>query len=134
MLPAASYPAPKRRKRHRWVAATRKQIPNPYREYLDECQACVRACVNCILRENRDQPQVASDRLELLWQCAQVCRTSASLIATNEKGARAFATVCSSMCCECAQACEAVDDECFRHCAKACLSCAAASLVLADPG
>ena len=92
---------------------------------LRACHECVAACLQCAtacLQE--DDPKPMANCIALDFECAEICRLAASIIASD-------GTQKSAVCAVCADACEACAAECVKHgmdhcqkCAEACKRCA----------
>ncbi|QJE02468.1 four-helix bundle copper-binding protein [Massilia forsythiae] len=103
-----------------------------FQDCIDACNACADACDNCAAMCLGEEDVKAMARcISNDIDCAQLCRTAASLMSRNSVHAAA-------MCRLCAQACEACATECARHdmahcqqCAAACKDCAAACAQMA---
>jgi hypothetical protein len=93
---------------------------------IDECLSCYRVCMEtlifCIAQGGRHaEPR----HLQLLMDCAEICRTSADFMLRGSELHVETCAVCADVCERCAQSCDAMgDDATMRACAEACRRCA----------
>lgn len=62
-------------------------------------------------------------QLELLRDCADICHSTAGIIARNSHLARMMAHVCAHICEVCGNECAKFMDHHSQHCARVCLHC-----------
>ncbi len=89
---------------------------------LDICVAACNFCASACLKEDDVKMMVQCVRLDM--DCAEVCKTTAILLARDSQHGK-------HMLKECIELCEACAEECGKHkydhcqaCAKACKECA----------
>ena len=90
-------------------------------ETLLGCATACEECFNSCLQE--DDVTMLADCIRLDRDCAQVCRLTASLLASGSAYAGEFVDICSDVCAGCARECEKHDHEHCRVCAEACRQC-----------
>ncbi len=97
---------------------------------IDTCLACHRACTEALGRCLAcGGDHVASEHLNLLLDCAEVCRTSANLMMRGSERHGMTCGVCAQVCEDCAKEC---DDSDHADCADACRACADSCKVMAS--
>lgn len=89
---------------------------------LDICVAACNFCASSCLKE--DNVQMMAKCISIDMDCAEVCRTTAILLARDSNHGKHLLR-------ECIEICEACEAECSKHetahcmaCAKACRECA----------
>lgn len=88
-------------------------------ECATECENCFDSCL-----ENKRTEELVK-QIRLCRDCAKICYTTSSFIASNSAHAKHLAKECAEICRECAKACsnkENVEDE-LSPCAKICREC-----------
>lgn len=97
-----------------------------YQACIQACYACAAACDHCAascLQE--DDVKMMARCIALDMDCAQICRTAASMMTRDSIFAKAICKLCADVC----QAC---GDECRKHAAIHCQQCAQACQDCAD--
>lgn len=92
------------------------------RECLKRCEECARVCWETIAYcAQQGGRHVEAAHLETLLDCAQICDTSASLLARGSGLHASHCGVCAEACKRCEESCEQfADDAQMRACAAAC--------------
>lgn len=102
-----------------------KIIPNDELiKKLDICIAACNFCASACLKEEHVHmlAQCISNNID----CAEVCRTSAILLARNSKHGKHLLKECIELCETCAAECEQHEHDHCQACARACRECAEA--------
>lgn len=105
-------------------------IAQKYQDCIDACQVCAVSCDNCLeadLRETDHLPMLANC-IRLNRDCAKLCYTSVTFMASDSLFAHQVCELCAQVCDACAEECEKhaqMHDHC-RECAEACRRCAEA--------
>jgi hypothetical protein len=76
---------------------------------------------------------VTKPLLQLLIDCAEICKTTSGFLLRGSTLQQKVAVVCAEACEECAQRCEQIDDDRLRQCAEVCGRSADACRNLAGP-
>jgi len=100
-------------------------IPN--HELIEKIDICVAACNFCAsscLKE--DNVKMMSECIALDMDCADVCRTTSTLLARNSIHAKHLLKECIEICEACAAECTKHEHDHCQSCAKACIRCAEA--------
>ncbi|CAN5505285.1 four-helix bundle copper-binding protein [soil metagenome] len=96
-------------------------------ELLQKLAQCAAACENCAdacLGEDDVKMMVQCIRLDR--DCAKICYTTASFIASHSQNAQALVKVCEDLCRKCADECGKHEHDHCQECARACRECAEA--------
>ena len=81
----------------------------------------------------RGRPHAAAAHIELLRDCAEICRTSADFLLRASKNHSITCGACAVVCEACADDCAAFnDDDDMRRCADTCRRCAASCRSMAS--
>lgn len=99
---------------------------------LAECAATCEMCADACLDEENIKMMVECIRLDR--DCAKICYTTASLIASNSGNAESLVTVCEEICRRCADECAQHETDHCRECARVCEECAEACRSYAGVG
>ena len=102
---------------------------NSMEECIKECLACFQSCISCISHCLVQGGKFAEPKhIGLMQECAEVCRTSATLMVSKGQFSFEFCQLCATVCDACAQSCLNVDpnDSMMQECADECRKCAAA--------
>jgi hypothetical protein len=102
------------------------QLTVELEECVRHCRECQRECVETLehcLRQGGEQ--AASNRIVMLFDCAEICETAASFLIRRSDLHGAVCGVCAEICSRCAEDCEDfLEDERMRRCAEICRECA----------
>lgn len=103
------------------------EITSEMQECIDNCSECTNIClqtINHCLHISGRPPE--PKHIQLLAECAEICRASAKFMCLGSKHHRATCGLCAEICEECAQNCEraAANDEQMKRCGKICRTCA----------
>jgi hypothetical protein len=96
-------------------------------ECIDNCSECSNVCLQTISHcLSLGGKPAESNQIQLLAECAEICRASAKFLCLGSKHYRETCGLCAEICEECAEECERVggDDEQMKQCAKICRTCA----------
>ncbi len=100
-----------------------KIIPND--ELIKKLDICIAACNFCAascLKEEHVQHMTSCIALDM--DCAEVCRTTAVLLARDSKHGKHLLKECIELCDACAEECGRHEHAHCQACAKACRECA----------
>lgn len=95
-------------------------------ECIDNCKKCRQVCLETLeyCREKGGE-HADENHLKLLEDCAKICETSTDFMERESENHQKTCAVCADICEQCAEACEAFeDDEQMQKCAEACRECA----------
>jgi hypothetical protein len=102
------------------------------RECLRACLDCHDACLKAVTYLQQHEPAVATDHVRLLFNTAEIAKTTASLLRGDLDVAEHAGRACVELCERAARYCDRFpDDATMRACAAACRSCTAACHLLA---
>lgn len=99
---------------------------------LSECAAACEMCADACLDEEDIKKMVQCIRLDR--DCAKICHTTASFIASHSDNAQALVRVCEELCRNCGEECARHDMDHCQQCAETCRSCAEACRNFAGVG
>lgn len=91
-------------------------------EALNNCIAHCNHCADACLDEDNIKMMVPCIRLDRA--CAEICRTTANLLAANFADVKSMIQVCMEICRKCAEECGKHDHDHCQKCAEACQKCA----------
>ena len=91
---------------------------------LAECAAACEMCADACLDEQDIQMMVQYIRLDR--DCAKICYTTASFVASHSQHAEHLIRECQEICRACAEECAKHDADHCQQCAQACRECAEA--------
>jgi|APAra7269096870_1048528.scaffolds.fasta_scaffold04181_2 hypothetical protein len=99
---------------------------------IDDCLSCYRICLetamnHCLVIGGR---HLEKEHFKLMMACADLCRTTASIMLIDIEQHRIVCEACATICAACAKSCEEVGD--MEICAAACQSCATTCQKMAD--
>lgn len=97
---------------------------NKIMQQLAACAAACERCADACLDEDDIHMMVPCIRLDR--DCAKICYTTASFIASNSAHAKHLAKECEEICRACADECGKHKHEHCKQCAEACRHCAEA--------
>ena len=105
------------------TAKDRTQAMNSCIENCTEChQICLETISYCL---GKGGDHAASDHINLLSTCADICATSADAMLRGSSAHHVVCNACAEICRRCADSCEAFgDDEQMKRCAEMCRRCA----------
>lgn len=99
----------------------------PHDELIKKLDICIAACNFCAsscLKE--DHVQMMANCIATDLDCAEICRTTAVLLARNSPHAKHLLKECIEVCEACATECGKHDHDHCKACEKACTECAEA--------
>lgn len=88
---------------------------------LAECASACERCLNACLDEQDIKKMVECIRLDR--DCAAICHTTASLVASGSRFANELVDLCADICKACAEECGKHENEHCQECARACQEC-----------
>ena len=95
------------------------------RECLRACLECHEACLRAVTYLQANEAAIATEHVRLLFNTAEIVRTTASLLRGDLDVAEQVARACVQMCQRSARYCDRFPDEVtMRACSAACRSCA----------
>lgn len=92
---------------------------------IEDCLVCYRVCVETsahCLHKGGDHAEPR--HLQLMLDCAEICRTSADFMLRGSNLAARLCELCAETCEACAEDCERFKDEEMKRCAEICRRCA----------
>jgi len=109
---------------------------NARREFIDNCAACERLCVEAVVHCRTRGGEFADDAwLSVLTTCAEVCRDAVSAIQGSSEAQPGVLLACASTCERAAKFCaDFPEDKLLRACANACRNAARACTEMANLG
>ncbi len=101
------------------------QLDERMQACIQDCLACAMACeqsiTHCLCKGGK---QAAPVHIHLLSDCADLCRTSATMMARSSRFYARHCALCADVCKACEESCEQFgDDAQMRACADACRAC-----------
>lgn len=103
-----------------------------YQSCIDACLSCGTECEHCAtmcLKE--DDAKSMAECILLDRECAQVCFSTARLLAIGGSNAVLLCGVCAELCESCARECDKHETEHCQRCAEECRKCAEECLKMA---
>ncbi|MCG3204936.1 MAG: hypothetical protein KCHDKBKB_01653 [Elusimicrobia bacterium] len=106
---------------------TMTQMSNEVRQCIQNCLDCFRICeetaAHCLAIGGK---HAEASHIQVLQDCADICKTSAGFMARNSDRHGQTCGVCAKVCQECAESWEqmAGGDSLMKQCADACRRCA----------
>jgi len=91
-------------------------------EALNNCVAHCNYCADACLDE--DMVKMMVDCIRTDRACAEICSTTAKLLAANYTDVKAIVEACHKICVKCADECGKHDHQHCKDCAEACRKCA----------
>jgi hypothetical protein len=92
---------------------------------IKACYECAAECDNCAIACLQEtNPKEMTECIALDLDCADVCRTTAALLARASENAEAICALCAEICQSCADECRKHPSGHCRSCVEACLRCA----------
>lgn len=93
---------------------------------IQNCLDCHRICLQTITHcLQKGGKHAAPEHIRLLWDCAEICQTSANFILRGSSFHGDTCNVCAEICRACAEDCANFpDDEEMQACADMCRRCA----------
>src|SRR5258707_1507627 len=113
---------------HRWNSVRRRKsmqmLSVELRECIDNCVRCYEVCLSTSMGHclQTGGPHVEAQHVRLMATCAEICRTSATLMLIGTEYHPKLCTICAEVCNACAASCDQVGD--MEDSAKACRICA----------
>jgi hypothetical protein len=99
---------------------------------LDCYRVCEETLTYCLQQGGR---HAEATHIELLEDCAEICRTAAGFMARGSTHHAEVCAVCAKVCQHCAEDCARFgDDEQMRRCVDACRRCAESCAQMAGAG
>lgn len=94
---------------------------------IEHCLNCHRVCIEtsryCL---QKGGPHAEAGHVSLLWDCAEICATSADFMLRRSPLHSETCATCSVVCQRCAESCERMgSDDVMRRCAEVCRACSA---------
>lgn len=89
-------------------------------------QACFNAwihCENLLTDLARVQKTLSKKITKVVDECALICMGTFHALKSKSDNIHRFAVLCVGICEECAELCEQLNEEEFKHCAKTCREC-----------
>jgi hypothetical protein len=91
----------------------------------DACLDCHRTCLETAVHGLVKGEPHPRDHIRLLWDCADICITSANFMSRGSPFHKETCAACAVLCAACAEACGRMDDPIMQRCAETCRACAA---------
>lgn len=89
-------------------------------------KACFDAWVHCedLSMNIASVPKSLSKKItKVIDECALICMSTFHALKSSSVNAGNYAVLCIGICEECAELCNELNDDSFRHCAKVCRQC-----------
>ena len=89
-------------------------------------QSCLEAWINCenlLVRLAGLKSSLSKKVTKVIDECALICMGTFHAMKSSPQNLNRMAILCVGICEECAEICEAQDDDIFRECAKVCRQC-----------
>ena len=105
----------------------RQQTDEGMERCIQNCTECRRACLETVTYCLKlGGAHAAPEHINLLLDCAEICRTSADFMVRGSEMHRRVCGVCADICERCAADCERMgaDDAHLKTCAEVCRRCA----------
>lgn len=95
---------------------------------VTSCQtnACFDAWMKCedlLVNIAQLQKSLSNRITKIIDECALICMSTFHALKTKSVNVNRFAVLCVGICEECAELCDELNDESFRHCARVCRQC-----------
>lgn len=94
---------------------------------IDECMRCYSTCLSTAMNHCLEAggKHVEPDHFRLMSACAEICKTSATMMLIGSEHHKKTCPVCADICEACAKDCERIGDmdECVQACRKCAASC-----------
>lgn len=96
-----------------------------------EMQDCIETCLDCFKTCQQTALQhclpmggkhVEQEHFRLMFDCAEICRSAATLMINGSPFHHQLCGVCAEICRACAESCKAIEE--MEDCAKVCEQCA----------
>jgi len=92
---------------------------------IEACRETHRICMETVTYLPGSHPRIAPDGIRLLFNCAEICRMSATLLRDGWPLNGRAGAICAEVCEESARYCDELgDDPRIQACADACRRCA----------
>jgi hypothetical protein len=88
--------------------------------------ACFEAWMKCediLVNIAQAQKSLSKKITKVIDECALICMSTFHALKSKSVNASRFAILCMGICEECAELCDELNDERFKHCAKVCREC-----------
>ena len=109
------------------MAHTTEMLSTEMKQCIDACQSCEQVCLttaaHCLEKGGR---HAEAKHIAALLDCAQLCASSAALMARHSELSAKHCALCAEACERCAKSCDALaaDDPQMKACAEECRRCA----------
>lgn len=88
--------------------------------------ACFEAWMKCedlLVKIAEFQKSLSRKFAKIVDECALICMSTFHALKTRSVNSNHFAVLCIGICEECAELCDELNDDSFKHCAIACRQC-----------
>lgn len=88
--------------------------------------ACFQAWMKCedvLVNIAQAQKSLSRQITKVIDECALICMSTFHALKSKSVNANQYAVLCIGICEECAELCEGLNDERFKHCARVCRDC-----------
>ena len=88
--------------------------------------ACFHAWMKCedmLVNIAQVQTRLSKKITKVIDECALICLSTFHALKNKSVNAGQYAILCIGICEECAELCDEINDENFKHCATACRQC-----------
>jgi hypothetical protein len=88
--------------------------------------ACFEAWMKCedlLVNIAQAQKSLSKKFTKVIDECALICMSTFHALKNKSVNASRFAILCVGICEECAELCDELHDERFKHCARVCREC-----------
>jgi hypothetical protein len=80
-------------------------------------------CEDLLVNIAQVQKQLSKKFAKVVDECALICMSTFHALKSQSVNASRYALLCIGICEECAELCDELNDENFKHCAKLCRQC-----------
>jgi hypothetical protein len=89
-------------------------------------KVCFDAWINCedlLVNMANAHSRISKQIRKVVDECALICMSTFHALKTQSVNTSRYALLCIGICEECAELCDALNDESFKKCAKVCREC-----------
>lgn len=97
---------------------------NQYAACITACYECAAACDHCAVACLREaDPAAMVDCIRTDMDCAQICRLAAAAMARGSEFVKEIVKLCTEICTRCGDICNKHEHDHCQECARACKAC-----------
>jgi hypothetical protein len=98
-----------------------KALGEGIQETMNCYQSCSHTIKHCL---EMGGEHAAPEHIKTLMDCAKICVVASDFMLRESEYHVELCTICADICHECAESCDAFEDEFMKNCAKQCRTCA----------